>query len=72
MKTAPTLSTERLILRSFTLEDAADVQRLAGDPDVASTTDAIEHPYEDGTAEKWIKWCQEAFENLKIQFNIVY
>jgi hypothetical protein len=30
MKTAPPLLTERLLLRSLTLEDAADVQRLAG------------------------------------------
>ena len=35
MKTAPTLYTERLILRAFTLEDAADVKRLTRDPDVA-------------------------------------
>ena len=62
MKTAPTLYTQRLILRSFSLEDATDVQQLAADADIASTTDAIEHPYEDGTAEKWIKWCQETFE----------
>lgn len=65
MKTAPTLHTERLILCSFTLEDALDVQRLAGDPDVASTTDAIEHPYKDGTAEAWIRWCQEEFKTGK-------
>lgn len=63
MKTAPTLYTERLILRSFTLEDAADVQRLASDPDVASTTDAIEHPYQDGTAEEWLQGCHEWFED---------
>ena len=63
MKTAPTLYTERLILRSFTLEDAADVQRLASDPDVASTTDAIEHPYQDGTAEEWLQGCYEEFED---------
>ena len=63
MKTAPTLHTERLILRSFTCEDAADVKRLINDPDMASTTDEIEYPYEDGTAEEWIQWCYEAFEN---------
>ena len=34
MKIAPTLHTERLILRSFTREDAADVN--TSDPDVAS------------------------------------
>ena len=65
MKTAPTLYTERLILRSFTPEDAADVQQLANDPDMASTTDEIEYPYEDGEAETWIKWCEEEFEKRK-------
>ena len=62
MKTAPTLYTERLILRSFTLEDAADVQRLVSDPDVASTIDAVEQPCEDETAEEWIQWCHKEFE----------
>ena len=65
MKTAPTLYTERLILRPFTLEDAADVRRLINDPDMASTTDEIEYPYEDGTAEEWIQWCHEWFEDGK-------
>ena len=63
MKTAPTLQTERLILRSLTLEDAADVQRLAGDRDVASTLSNMPHPYEDGMAEEWIRSCSEKFEN---------
>ena len=63
MITAPILHTERLILRSFTFEDAADVQHLANDPDMASTTDEIEYPYEDGEAEKWIQWCQKCFAN---------
>ena len=62
MKTAPTLHTERLILRSFTLEDAADVQRLASDPGVASTTDVMERPGEDETAEEWIQWCHKERE----------
>jgi len=62
MKTAPTLHTERLILRSFILEDAADVQRLTSDPDVASTTDVMEQPCEDETAEEWIQWGHKEFE----------
>ena len=62
MKTAPTLQTERLILRSLTLEDAADVQRLAGDRDIALMTVAIPHPYEDGMAEEWIRSCSEEYE----------
>jgi RimJ/RimL family protein N-acetyltransferase len=58
----PTLETARLILRPFTLADAAEVQRLAGDRDVASTTLRIPHPYEDGVAERWIAAHQERFE----------
>ena len=65
MKTAPTLDTESLLLRSLTLEDAADVQRLAGEYDVASTVPGIPHPYEDGMAEEWICSCSERYENGK-------
>ncbi len=50
----PALETDRLLLRPFTLEDAADVQRYAGDIDVARMTSSIPHPYEDGMAEEWI------------------
>lgn len=49
------IQTERLQLQPLKLSDAPDVQRLAGDRDVASTTLSIEHPYEDGMAEKWIR-----------------
>ena len=62
MKTAPTLQTERLILRSLTLEDAPDVQHLAGERDVAATVIRIPHPYEDGMAEAWIRSCYDTFE----------
>ncbi len=50
----PILRTERLLLRRFSLDDAADVQRLAGAPEVAATTLCIPHPYADGKAEEWI------------------
>ncbi len=50
----PLLETSRLRLRRFTLTDAADVQHLADDPDVASTTSRMPHPYENGMAESWI------------------
>ncbi|MYK18069.1 GNAT family N-acetyltransferase, partial [Candidatus Poribacteria bacterium] len=49
-------------MRSFTLEDAADVQNLAGDYDVASTLPNMPHPYEDGMAEEWMRACSERFE----------
>ncbi len=62
MKTAPTLQTERLILRSLTLEDAQDVQHLAGERDVAATVIRIPHPYEDGMADAWIRSCYDTFE----------
>lgn len=65
MKVIPTLYTERLILRPFVLDDAANVQRLAGDKDIAATTCAIPHPYENGMAEEWINTHLEVFQNGK-------
>ncbi len=61
MCTQPALHTERLVLRPFTLADAPDVQRLAGDRDVAATVGDIPHPYEDGLAEQWIAGHEEQF-----------
>ena len=61
----PTLRTERLILRPFRLADAPDVQRLAGDKKIASTTLAIPHPYEDGVAQEWILNHEESFQQGK-------
>jgi RimJ/RimL family protein N-acetyltransferase len=51
------------MLRAFNLADAPEVQRLAGDRDIAATTLRIPHPYESGMAEQWIGSIQRKFEN---------
>jgi ribosomal-protein-alanine N-acetyltransferase len=61
-KTIPTLKTDRLSIRPFNLDDAKEVQRQAGHPDVAATTGTIPHPYLDGMAEQWISGHAKAFE----------
>lgn len=50
----PELTTKRLVLNPFTLNDAPDVQRLAGDEAVSKLTSNVPYPYLDGMAEDWI------------------
>ena len=61
MQTQPTLTTERLLLRPFRLEDAPEVQRLAGALEIAEMTASIPHPYEDGMAESWIRGQRDRY-----------
>ena len=56
------LESERLLLRPLRLEDAADIQRMAGEWEVARYTANIPHPYESGMAEAWIKSHRDDFE----------
>lgn len=68
----PTLETTRLVLRPFTLSDAAEVQRLAGAREVALGAHDIPHPYPDGVAEWWIgKQPSEFEQGIGVTFAIV-
>lgn len=62
-KSPPTLGTERLLLRPFTLADAPQVMRMAGSPEVARSTLNIPHPCEPGAAEGWIGAQETGFES---------
>jgi ribosomal-protein-alanine N-acetyltransferase len=65
LKPIPTIETKRLTLRAFTLNDAPEVQRLAGDRLIADTTLNIPHPYQDGMAQAWISQHQSQFDQGK-------
>lgn len=56
------LTTKRLLLRPFHLNDAATLQSQCGNLNVARMTSRIPHPYPDGAAEQWIA-AQETLRN---------
>jgi 8-oxo-dGTP diphosphatase len=56
------IETPRLLLRPLRMEDATDIQRMAGEWEVARYTANIPHPYEAGMAEAWIKSHRDDFE----------
>ncbi|MNJ91289.1 putative ribosomal N-acetyltransferase YdaF [compost metagenome] len=57
----PVLECDRLILRPFSLLDAKEVQRMAGNPKVVAMTANIPYPYLDGMAEEWISKHVDSF-----------
>lgn len=50
-----TLTTARLVLRPFKLDDADDLTRWVGDRRVAEMTSLIPHPYEPAMAVEWLE-----------------
>ena len=61
MTDQPSLKTERLILRPFSLEDAERVRKLAGAREIAENTATMPHPYEEGMAEEWISTHEDLY-----------
>ena len=62
MARRPKLHTKRLLLRPFSLDDAPEVARLAGDPEISRTTLSIPYPYPKGKAEAWILSHEKKFK----------
>jgi len=54
------LTTERLLLRAFTLADAPELRSLVNSREVALNTLRIPFPYPDGEAERWIATHDDA------------
>lgn len=65
----PELTTERLLLRSFKLDDADEVHILAKNFNVSKTTLNIPYPYVTGMAEEWISTHNEIW---KTESGVVY
>lgn len=62
--TAPReLRTARLVLRSFTREDAPAIARLAGDRQIAATTVRIPHPYTEDDARAFLAGADQDFRS---------
>jgi ribosomal-protein-alanine N-acetyltransferase len=59
----PTLETERLILRAFSLSDAPALSQLAGHPDIAATTLNMPQPYTEADAKAFIESAQDNSKN---------
>lgn len=61
----PTIETDRLKLRAFTLADAKQVAELAGNKLISDMTANIPHPYNVSDAISWIKTHRAFFNQRK-------
>ena len=57
------IKTQRLILRPFSLKDAAAVQRMAGNYNIAKMTLNVPNPYLPDMAEEWIETHPQNWES---------
>lgn len=60
------LETKRLLLRKLTMQDASDIEKYAGDYDVAKTTLSIPHPYPKGSGISFIQSTERAEQMGKV------
>ncbi|QVK21583.1 GNAT family N-acetyltransferase [Mycoplasmatota bacterium] len=60
------LKTDRLLLRSLSIQDSDRIEELAGEYDVAKTTLNIPHPYPKGSAKEFINGVLNAEESGKV------
>ena len=57
---AATITTDRLVLRPYTLDDCAELTRVIGRPEIYETTLNIPHPYTEDDARTYISGNEEA------------
>lgn len=61
--TIPILTTERLVLRPFSPDDAGRIHELLATPEIADTTLNVVYPYPEGAAAGWIATHATAAED---------
>jgi RimJ/RimL family protein N-acetyltransferase len=66
MLSQPELTTNRLILRAFTVADSLIVSDLAGNKLIADVTANIPHPYSESLAKEWIQSHSVKWKNKEL------
>ena len=69
----PTLYTEHLIVRPYSIWDAEDLQRLMNDKDIASKLINVPYPYSLEDAIDWISQLDQKYKNSgSLEFAITH